>query len=380
MTAPKRADSHTADFLLRDARPSDNAGLLALASSCTMVGDLSLRIDRRPDFFALNRLEGEAWRLAVAERDGSVVGCAAFSVRRAFVNGREMRTGYAGDLKVHPDHRNTSIADALSLWAEGACSVLPPTAPVIITVLSGNRAMERRLPGPRGVPRFRKIGTVRSHSIPILWKRGRPRAATTTIRTSRAGWSDVPAMTELWSRVARERQLAPVMTHRSLTAWIHGAPGLDISSYRLARSSAGELLGFIGVWDQRAFKQLTVVGYSRRLAAVRYAFNTVAPLAGAERLPNPGSPLCCATVVHVCVPADRPDVLRTLLIEAHDDLRLSGVSFLNIGLDVGDPLSSALTGLLAQATDVNAYMLAERSRVAPEILDGRPLHFEIALV
>lgn len=379
MTATRLAESHSADFFLRDARPSDNAGLLALASSCPMVGDLSLRIDRGPDFFALNRLEGENWRLAVAERHGAVVGCAAFSERRAFVNGRDMRTGYAGDLKVHPDHRNTSIADALSLWAEAACSVLSPTAPAVITVLAGNRAMERRLSGPRGVPRFKKIGTVRSHSIPILWRRGLG-ARTTSIRTSRAGWSDVLPMTQLWSHVARGRQLAPVMTTRSLSAWIRAAPGLDISSYRLARSSTGELLGFIGVWDQRAFKQLTVVGYSRRLAAVRSAFNVVAPLVGAERLPNPGSPLCCATVVHVCVPADRPDVLRTLLIEAHNDLRRSGLAFLNIGLDVNDPLSSGLTGLLAQPTDVNAYILAERSGVAPEILDGRPLHYEIALV
>jgi hypothetical protein len=77
---------------------------------------------------------------------------------------------------------------------------------------------------------------------------------------------------------------------------------------------------------------------------------------------------------------DRPDVLRALLIAAHDDLRQSGFSFLNIGLDVRDPLSSALDGLFAQPTDVNAYVLTERSGVAPEVLDTRPLHYEIALV
>src|SRR5688572_22055032 len=101
------------DFVVREARPSDNGGLVALAGECAMVGDLSLRIDRRPDFFALNRLEGDRWRLAVAERRGSIVGCVGWSERRAFVNGREMRTGYAGDLKVHPGHRDTRIADAL---------------------------------------------------------------------------------------------------------------------------------------------------------------------------------------------------------------------------------------------------------------------------
>jgi hypothetical protein len=249
----------------------------------------------------------------------------------------------------------------------------------VITVLAGNRAMERRLSGRRGIPRFRKIGTIRSHSIPILWKR-KARRGEAPIEVTPADWSDVPAMTALWSLLSRERQLAPVMTPHSLSSWIRKAPGLDISSYRLGRSRDGAVLGFIGVWDQRPFKQLTVAGYSRRLTAVRYAFNALAPLVGAERLPKPGSPLRCATVVHVCVPPDRPDVLRALLLDAHNELRRSGFSFLNIGLDVQDPLSSALSGLLAQPTDVNAYMLAERGGVPPENLDARPLHYEIALV
>lgn len=369
------------DFVVREARPSDNDGLVALAAACPMVGDLSLRIDRRPDFFALNRLEGDRWRLAVAEREGSIVGCVAWSERSAFVNGREMRTGYAGDLKVHPEHRDTRVADALSLWAEAACGNLPPRAPALITVLAGNRAMERRLSGVRGVPRFTRIGTIRTHSITILWKRGSlTRRGSTSVRTDRARWIDIPEMGGLWTRVAKRRQLAPVMAASSLGAWIRKAPGLDISSYRIARSAKGELLGFLGVWNQQAFKQLTVLGYSRRMAGARKAFNVVAPIVGAEPLPAPGAPLSCATLLHVCVPGDRPDVLRALLIDAHNELRHSGVSFMNIGLDVKDPLANALGGLFAQPTDVNAYVLAMRSGLAPEAMDGRPLHYEIALV
>lgn len=369
------------NFLVREARPSDNQGLVALAGACPMVGELTLRIDRSPDFFALNKLEGDRWRLAVAEREGAVVGCVAFSERRVFVNGRQMRTGYVGDLKVHTRHRDTKIADALSVWAERACADLPARAPALITVLAGNRAMERRLSGPRGIPRFNRVATIRTHSITILWKRGRlSRRGVGSIDTVPAKWSDVSEMVRLWDRVATERQLAPVMTEHSLSSWIRTAPGLDISSYRLARSASGELLGFAGVWDQRSFKQLTVVGYSRRMAAARTAFNIFARVVGAEPMPRAGSPLRCATVLHVCVPGDRPEVLRALLIDAHNDLRHSDCSFVNIGLDVKDPLSQALSGLFAQPTDVNAYVLALRTGVAPEVLDSRPLHYEIALV
>ena len=366
------------DFSLRDATPADNAALIELAASCPMNGEMSLRMDRGPDFFALNRLEGDRWNLAVAERAGRLVGSIAMSERNAYINGRPTRTGYVGDFKVHPSHRDTRIADALSLRAEEWFCSLPPAAPLFITVLAGNKAMERRLSGPRGVASFQKVGTIRTHSLPILWRRKETRRP--SVRVAPARWNDLDEMVALWNSVAPLRQLAPVLSVSSLADWIRNAPGLDISSYRLARSSGGELLGFLAVWDQRSFKQLTVVGYSRRMNAARLAFNSLCPFLGVERLPATGSPLACVTVANICVPADRSDVLRAILTTAYNELRDTRCSFMNVGLDVRDLLSEALSGFLPQPTDVNAYMMKIRSGVAPEPLDGRPIHYEIALV
>jgi GNAT superfamily N-acetyltransferase len=364
-------------FIVREATPADNEQLIALAAACAMEGEIALRIDRAPDFFALNRLEGERWRLAVAEMGERVVGCIAISERRAYVNGIEMRTGYVGDLKVHPAHRDTRIGDALSHYAERVCADLPAAAPVMITVLAGNRAMERRLSGPRGVPVFRKLATVRTYSIPTLWRRS---AGSHPVRIESARWSDLAEMSTLWMKVAPHRQLAPARLEASRADWTRTGPGLDISSYRLARSINGELLGFFAVWDQRAFKRLTVVGYSRRMKAARAAFNAVAAVVGAEKLPPRGAPLNCVTIANVCVPASRPDVLRALLLSTYGDLRGMKCSFMNVGLDVRDPLGNALGGFFAQPTDVNVYVMTTRRGVLPEMLDARPVHYEIALV
>ena len=73
-------------------------------------------------------------------------------------------------------------------------------------------------------------------------------------------------------------------------------------------------------------------------------------------------------------------MLRALVISAYNELRRSGCSFMNLGLDRRDPLSAAMAGLLAQPTDVNAYIVTTRGGVIPEYLDERPLHNEIALV
>ena len=369
--------AETVECVVRVATGADNRGLIALAAACPMRGDVSLRIDRGPDFFALNRLEGERWSVGVVDGERSTVGCVAFSERLVYFNGVPALTGYAGDLKVHPAHRSGRVADALSRFAVAASEALPSGAPTLITVLAGNRAMERRMAGPRGLPRFTRIATVRSHSLSILWHRKRPSAS--RIVVGRAKWSDLDDMIRLWKRVAPSRQFAPVLDASSLSQWIKRAPGLDISSYMLARSN-GELVGFFALWDQRSFKQLYVERYSRRLAVTRRCFNTLAPLMGAEKLPPRGEPLRFLTALHVCVPHARPEVLRSLIVDAHNELRHHGYSFFNIGLDVCDPLADALNGLFAQPTDVNAFVTATHSSLDASEFAGRPLHYEIALV
>jgi hypothetical protein len=186
-------------------------------------------------------------------------------------------------------------------------------------------------------------------------------------------------MATLWESVARHRQLAPAHDADSLARWIREAPGLKIEDFRLARGADGRLLGFLGMWDQRSFKQLTVVSYSRRMAVARSVFNAVAPLAGSQRLPDSGAALNVVTATHVCVPSERADVLRALVVSAHNELRGSGCSLLNIGLDVNDPLGVAMKGLFAQPTDIHAYLADARGYAWTRQLGGT-LHYEIALV
>jgi hypothetical protein len=182
-------------------------------------------------------------------------------------------------------------------------------------------------------------------------------------------------MGELWGRVAPERNFATVHDGRSVAAWIDAAPGLEPSSYLLARRRDGGLAGFIGLWDQESFKQTRITGYAAKLAVVRRLFNAAAPRFGAPRLPPAGGALRHVTVVHVCVPASTPGVLRSLVVHAHNELRGGAYSFLAIGLDVRDPLAAAVSGLLAQPTDIWACVAMPRGAD----LTDRPVHHEIAL-
>ncbi|MBV1855904.1 GNAT family N-acetyltransferase [Catellatospora tritici] len=344
---------------VRDARPEDNAALVALATLGAMAGDLSLCVDRRPDFFALNRIAGDAWRVGVVDGDDGPIACVAVARRPSFLDGRPDLLGYVGDLKVHPAYRRRGVARVLAQWARTtARELVGPNAPLIATVLTGNNAVE--MLRQRVEPGIRRQATIRSHSIDLLTRR---RIPPTDLTVAAADHADEPDMVELWRRVAASRQFAPVCESFPLTR-----PGLE---YLVARRPGGELAGFVGLWDQHDIKQMRVTGYSPRLAAARVAFNVAAPLFGVPRLPRTGGELSYRTVVNPC--ASDPATLRTLVRHACN--RLHGRhSFLTIGLDVRDPLTRALSGLRAQRTDVDLLALgAPPDRAAP-------VHFEIATV
>ena len=162
-----------ATLQIRDATLSDNDALIELAAACTMQGEVGLRVDRSPDFFALNRLEGDVSRVGVVtDGDGRVLGCVAASRRRAYVNGVERIVGYASDLKVHPKARGTGAADLLVRYVTDASAELcGMDTPVLCTILAGNRPMESRARGPRGTPALFRFATLSVMAIPLLWER-----------------------------------------------------------------------------------------------------------------------------------------------------------------------------------------------------------------
>ncbi|MES2178361.1 MAG: hypothetical protein V4550_10935 [Gemmatimonadota bacterium] len=365
-------------LVVRDARAEDNAALIALAASCPMVGEMTMCMERTPDFFTLSELEGSGCRVGVAELSDGVVGCIMAAERSTYVDGRVMPTAYVGDLKVDPRHRGGAAADSLIAFARDACGEFGGRhTPIIGTVLAGNKAMERRSAGPRGLPILDPLAVLKVYAIPFLWRRS---SSVSGLRVEPARDDDIPEMAELWLRHAPERQFAPVLDAASLRAFVDRAPGLAIHDYLVARRSDGRIVGFMALWDQRAFKQLRVLDYSRRLTMARRVVNMVSPMVGNAPLPPAGAILRTLTALHLCAPEADASVLRALLLHAYDTRRGTGPLFFTLALDRRDPRGMSLSGLLAQPTAVNAFITSPTGRWVGQPLSGRPLYFESALV
>jgi hypothetical protein len=314
----------------------------------------------------------------VAEhRDEGIVGCIGIAERELWINGRPTRTLYVGDLKVDERFRGCGVADTLVAAARARCAARGEDVPVWGTALAGNRAIERRVPGPRGAPRLAPAGTVRVHALFATRLAPPPRGAPVCVRAAEP--RDLETMAALWRCVARERQGAPVLDAAGLGRWIARAPGLALGDYLLAFRGQRPA-AFLGVWDQRVMKETRVLGYGLGARASRLAFNALAPLVGAPRLPGVGEALPALHAIHVCVPAEDPSALRALLLAAARRAMARRIPLLEIGLDPRDPLVRALRGWPGIRTDVRCYVTSPRGWYRGPALDGRPLHFETALV
>lgn len=365
---------------LRDAVAGDNEALIELTGACPMHGDISLRIDRSPNYFALCRIEGDQSRVGVVvDQHQELVGCVAVAPRLSYVNGAVKESVYVSDLRVRPRARGSGVADWLTQYASDAAAELGgPQTPVVCTILAGNSAMENRARGPRGTPVLSRFATLNVLAIPLLWER-RERVSGAGLQIRRASERDLEAMALAWRTFAGTRQFADAHAGHAadLADWIERAPDLSLSDYLVAVDAGGRVRGFLGVWDQTAFRQLRVVSYSRRLAFTRHAINLVAPFAGAAPLPSPGAALHALSTIHVC--ATDQVTLRALLLETYRRYRGSHHSFFTIALDSRDPLIAATRGLFPQPTYVNAYVTTALGFADPARYSGKLVSLETAL-
>ena len=197
--------------------------------------------------------------------------------------------------------------------------------------------------GPRGLPHVERVATYRTHTIPLLARR-RMRHSGVDVRRARP--EDLADMAALWARLAPGHQLATVYDAASFAAdrgrrrprpvRLPGRPSL--------RRAARRVHGRVGPVRHQTTR---VTGYyASRCGAA--GVQHPGPARRRNQAAPSGGALHNLTAVQVCVPPEDPGVLRALVIDAYNDNRRRGFSFLNVGLDTHDPLAPALKGLLAQ--------------------------------
>jgi hypothetical protein len=345
-----------------------------------MGGAVSVSLEREPDASVAGAVEGGVHHTIVA-RDratGDLAAVGAVSVRDAYLNGQVTRLGYLGQLRLARAHQGHA---ALLRGGYAFLRRLHEStgARIYLTsIFSDNRRARRFLErGLPGMPIYRPLETFETLVMPVVRRPNVPTGG--IVRKNMNRESD--DITECLRRNGPRYQFSPAWSQTELDR-LRIAGNLGPADFHYATPRGHDIKGCLAVWDQRAFKQVVVRGYSTPLAFARSLINLAAPLVGGAPLPRAGEQLDMACVSHVAVDDDDPAVFSALLHSAHADARSRGVKYLTIGFASRHPLLPVAKKLFRHRRTVSTLYAVhwEDGADAAAQLDGRVAHYEVALL
>ncbi len=382
-------ETSTGTLRVRPAVATDDAALRRLFSSITMEADVSLRVDREPDFFTLYDMQGasacEAW---TGEIDGELMGLGTLMARDGYVDGELRRIGYLGDLRLDPRVRGREILATLYGPVLDDFAARHGVDVFYTVVIASNTRAVAALTGPKaaslGIPTYHLLQKFRIRALQTVAARRPPRALRRRWAVSAATDADVAEIVDLLDRDARTRTFGIPMDEQRLRADIAAWPGLRLEDFVLVRDSrTGQLAGCMAPWDATPAKQTVVTGYRGSMRWIRRGYNTAAALLRAPRLPVPGRALRYAYATHQAVVDDDPDVLRILLHSAWFQVRSAGRGdvFLSCRTPNAEADSNAYRGFVVNDLPAHVYAVVPGgAELPPELADVDRLGFEMALV
>ena len=358
------------------AAPADDASIRRLVKRQPVPGRITVAFEREPDFSLGCAVTGEDYRILVARagEDAEVVGVACRSVRHVFLNGREQRLGYLGQLRVDERFRGRwLISRGFSLLRQ--LHEDDPVPAYLAAIIGGNPEATGVLVRRRRklFPYFHAVADYCTLALDAHRRKG-PLAC--NARISPASPDELAELADFLRAQGRDRQFFPVWTEEALRNL--AALGLRIEDLQIARRDK-RIVGVTGLWDQAAYKQTVVRSYSGWLKAVAPFWNSSAAWFGRSALPRPGEKLRSAYAALICVANDDSAVFGSLLREVYNLASLRGFSYLLVGLDARDPLLPVAQAY-AHVFYASRLYLAEWSDGGHlhEQLDQRPAYVDAA--
>jgi len=372
---PTRASRVRFDVATR----ADDEDIRRLLRENPMRGQISLSLEREPDYFADAELPGEEKQTIVAREGGCVVCAGSCAIRKRFVNGQPCRVGYLGGLRL-----DRSVAGRFDIVRRGYrfFRELQAGAPAdfyFTSIASDNeRALKFLDRGLPGMPCYEFIGEFVTVLLPV--ERRSPTRRVSSSQTIRAGSeTGAPIPAEWLNEANLHHQFAPCWSDDELTAL--RTLGLRARDFHVVRER-GRVAAAATLWDQRVFKQTVIRGYAPWLTLARPALNLITRVTGGPRLPAVGKTLANAFVSHLAVAPDKPEALNALIAELRAVAAVRDLELLTLGFAANDPRLATIRGKF-RCREYRSRIYVVRwpnlGGSASE-LDGRVLAPEVALL
>jgi len=359
------------DLALRD----DDVELRRLLRDNPLPGAITVTLEREPDFFLGSTVEGDVHQTIVGRLVGEeqrLMGLGSRSVRDAWLDGE------AGRLRIDRAYRGGggALKEGYRIMRE-LHEESGDTPFYVTTIIADNRVAREVLERDRGwKPKYDRRGAVSTLVLPVIFPRLRPPLLGAEVRRASADMAGDIA--DCLQRCYRGYQFAPRWSAESLT---DGSlcRGLRIEDFTVALRQ-GRVVGCVAAWDQLAFKQTVVRGYSGWMRKIQPLVGRVGPLLRWPGMPEPGGTLRQVFLSHLAVEGDDPRLGLALLTSALNRLVGRGYAFATTGLAEGSPLLPAVKRafLNIEYRSILYLVYWEDGVEAAQRLDDRPPHLEVA--
>jgi hypothetical protein len=322
----------------RLANREDDAQIRALQQRIDMPGAMSLTFTYEPDFFAAVEVEGASPRVVVGERGGAIVGMGLSAQRRLYVNGQPESVGYLGSLRADPAERNgIGLLRGYRYLRQADATV--PVRFYLSTIMEDSQVARRILTSRHaGLPQYHEVGLYRTLIFPLIERR-KPKADR-RFRVVRGEQVGAAAIAAFLNTVGPEKQFFPVYDAEDIESSTGLLRGLRLSDFRVALAG-DRIAGAMAGWDQCAFRQHRVTGYSGVLRTLRPALNLAAKCLGITLLPSPGMPARSLCAAGIAIAENDAAVFQGLLRHMLHEMHGPGRDVLMVGLAANDPLLQA---------------------------------------
>lgn len=371
----------SARFHFRPACADDREALDGLVRATPQPGQITLGFERAPDFFMGTQVatsDPDVWVMLDTQNQRLI---AVFSIgrRRVFMNGTPRIVRYGNDLRIHPDYQGGRTLLRISRQYQ---ALIRDEWMQTVILSDNDRSLTTVGSGRAGLPTYHPCGGLRTHLLYPMCAARQPKRRD-DIEVRPATLFDVSAMQAFFDREAARYQFYPCYDFDRIARGDDPYyRSLSLSDYALAFRQ-GELIGMVGSWNQKSFRQTRFIRYQGSLRILRHLNNLDVRLRGGMALPAPGKVLNYRMLHTVLVQNEDQTVFEHLvhhLYQCHASraVKPASRSALVCGLGEDSGLNRVLERYRSQVIESRHFLVSFEGDPREALAAHFPLYLEAA--
>lgn len=322
------------------AEKSDDADLRQLMIKCPMKGNVEVAFLREPNFFRAEQVHGrftETYTMRKTRND-LLVGMGTRAIKSVYMNGQTDNIGYLCNLRILPEYqKRMGLARGFTILRQRHSD---NRAKLYLTTIIEDNAPARNTleSGRSSLPKYHDIGRFRTFAFSLKQSWKCHPDISFNIRCSTP--EDIQQIIEFLNAEGPGKQFFPEYRQEDFETKYGILSGLKLDDIYLA-FAGNELIGVTAAWDQTAFRQSMIVGYSRMIRSFRPLINIGLRLFGYPTFPKPQTVLNYFSLGLVCIKDNDADVFLSLINSIISERR-NKYSFMMAGFHERDPLLEIL--------------------------------------